>query len=89
MQTPLAECKCQCLKDDIVLATVFRAGLPLHQGFLNVFDRAENAFVSAYRYFKDKERREVAVHVEYMVSPDLTGKTLILVDPMLAKGYSL
>ena len=89
VQTPLAECKCQCLKDDIVLATVFRAGLPLHQGFLNVFDRAENAFVSAYRYFKDKERREVAVHVEYMVSPDLTGKTLILVDPMLAKGYSL
>ena len=89
VQTPLAECKCQCLADDIVLATIFRAGLPLHQGFLNVFDKAENAFVSAFRYYKDKECREVGVHVEYMASPDLTGKTLIIVDPMLAKGYSL
>ena len=89
MQTPLAECKCQCLADDIVLATIFRAGLPLHQGFLNVFDKAENGFVSAYRYYKDKECREVGVHVEYMASPDLTGKTLIIVDPMLAKGFSL
>ena len=89
VQTPLAECKCQCLADDIVLATIFRAGLPLHQGFLNVFDKAENGFVSAYRYYKDKECREVGVHVEYMASPDLTGKTLIIVDPMLAKGFSL
>lgn len=89
VQTPLAECKCQCLAEDIVLATIFRAGLPLHQGFLNVFDKAENAFVSAYRYYKDRECREVGVHVEYMASPDLTGKTLIIVDPMLAKGYSL
>lgn len=89
VQTPLAPCKCQCLADDIVLATIFRAGLPLHQGFLNVFDKAENAFVSAFRYYKDKECREVGVHVEYMASPDLTGKTLIIVDPMLAKGFSL
>ena len=89
VQTPLAECKCQCLAECIVLATIFRAGLPLHQGFLGVFDKAENAFVSAYRYYKDKECREVGVHVEYMASPDLTGKTLIVVDPMLAKGYSL
>ena len=89
VQTPLAPCQCQCLAEEIVLATIFRAGLPLHQGFLNVFDKAENAFVSAYRYYKDKECREVGVHVEYMASPDLTGKTLIVVDPMLAKGYSL
>ncbi len=89
VQTPLAPCKCQCLSESIVLATIFRAGLPLHQGFLNVFDKAENAFVSAYRYYKDKECREVGVHVEYMASPDLKGKTLIIVDPMLAKGYSL
>lgn len=89
VQTPLAPCKCQCLAENIVLATIFRAGLPLHQGFLNVFDKAENGFVSAYRYYKDKECREVGVHVEYMASPDLTGKTLIIVDPMLAKGYSL
>jgi len=89
VQTPLAECKCQCLSEDLVLATIFRAGLPFHQGFLNVFDRAENGFVSAFRYYKDKECKEVGVHVEYMVSPDLTDKTLIIVDPMLAKGYSL
>lgn len=89
IQTPLAQCQCQCLSEEIVLATIFRAGLPLHQGFLNVFDKAENAFVSAFRYYKDKECREVGVHVEYMASPDLNGKTLILVDPMLAKGYSL
>ena len=89
VQTPLAPCKCQCLADDIVLATIFRAGLPLHQGFLNVFDKAENAFVSAFRYYKDKECREVGVHVEYMASPDLTGKTLIVADPMLAKGHSM
>ena len=89
VQTPLAECQCQRVADDIVLATILRAGLPLHQGFLNVFDKAENGFVSAFRYYKDRECREVGVHVEYMASPDLTGKTLIIVDPMLAKGYSL
>lgn len=89
VQTPLAPCKCRCLAEDIVLATIFRAGLPMHQGFLNIFDKAENGFVSAYRYYKDKECREVGVHVEYMASPDLTGKTLIVADPMLAKGYSL
>ncbi|MBP5394009.1 MAG: uracil phosphoribosyltransferase [Bacteroidaceae bacterium] len=89
IQTPLSPCKCQCIADDIVLATIFRAGLPLHLGFLNVFDKAECGFVSAYRYYKDKECSEVGVHVEYMASPDLTGKTLIIVDPMLAKGYSL
>lgn len=89
VQTPLAPCQCKCLSESIVLATIFRAGLPLHQGFLSVFDKAENAFVSAFRYYKDKECREVGVHVEYMASPDLTGKTLIIADPILAKGYSL
>ena len=89
VKTPLAPCKCKCIAEGIVLATIFRAGLPLHQGFLNVFDNAENGFVSAFRYYKDKECREVGVHVEYMASPDLTGKTLIIVDPMLAKGFSL
>ena len=89
VETPLAPCRCQCLAEHIVLGTIFRAGLPHHQGFLEVFDKAENAFVSAYRYYKDKECREVGVHVEYMASPDLTGKTLIVADPMLAKGYSL
>lgn len=89
IQTPLAEHQSFCLENQVVLATIFRAGLPLHQGFLNYFDRAENGFVSAYRYYKDKECREVGVHIEYMASPDLTDKTLIVVDPMLAKGASL
>ena len=89
VQTPLAECKCQCLAECIVLATIFRAGLPLHQGFLGVFDKAENAFVSAYRYYKDKECEQVGIKIEYIASPDLTGKTLIIADPMLATGGSM
>ena len=63
--------------------------LTLHTGFLNVFDRAGNAFVSAYRYYKDKECRTVDVHIEYIATPDLSGKTLLLVDPMLATGESM
>lgn len=89
VQTPLGVATANTPDDSIVLATVFRAGLPLHQGFLNVFDHAENAFVSAYRYYKDDGCREVGVHVEYIASPNLDGKTLVLVDPMLATGDSL
>ena len=86
VQTPLGIAPVSTFDDDVVIATVFRAGLPLHAGFLNVFDRADNAFVSAYRYYKDKECRTVDVHIEYIATPDLTGKTLLLVDPMLATG---
>lgn len=89
VQTPLGVATANTPDDSIVLATVFRAGLPLHQGFLNVFDHAENAFVSAYRYYKDDSCQEVGVHVEYIASPNLDGKTLVLVDPMLATGESL
>ena len=89
LTTPLAQCQVRCCTDQIVLGTVFRAGLPLHQGFLNIFDRAENAFVSAYRYYKDKECRQVDVHIEYIATPLLEGKTLLLVDPMLATGESM
>ena len=89
VQTPRGVATANTPDDSIVLATVFRAGLPLHQGFLNVFDHAENAFVSAYRYYKDDGCREVGVHVEYIASPNLDGKTLVLVDPMLATGESL
>ena len=89
VQTPLGVATANTPDDSIVLATVFRAGLPLHQGFLNVFDHAENAFVSAYRFYKDDGCREVGVHVEYIASPNLDGKTLVLVDPMLATGDSL
>ena len=69
------------------LATIFRAGVPFHQGFLNFFDRAENAFVSAYRKYKEKENFDVCI--EYLASPSLEGKTLILCDPMLATGASM
>ena len=89
VQTPLDVATVNTHDDEIVLATVFRAGLPLHQGFINIFDRAENAFVSAYRYYEDKESTKVGIKTEYMASPDLNGKTLILVDPMLATGGSI
>lgn len=89
IQTPLGVSAASTPDDELVIGTVFRAGLPLHAGFLNVFDRAGNAFVSAYRYYKDKECRQLDVKIEYMASPDLSGKTLLLVDPMLATGESL
>lgn len=90
VETPLASAKVKvpCL-DGIVLGTVFRAGLPFHQGFLETFDNADNAFVSAYRYYRDKECSEVGVKIEYIASPPLDGKTLIIVDPMLATGESM
>lgn len=89
VETPLGVASSSTPDDQLVVGTVFRAGLPLHTGFLNVFDRADNAFVSAYRYYKDKECRQLDVHVEYIATPDLTGKTLLLVDPMLATGESM
>lgn len=89
VQTPLAMAKAYTHDDDIVLATVFRAGLPFHQGFLDVFDHAGNAFVSAYRYYLDEKHENVGIKVEYLAAPDLTDKTLVIVDPMLATGGSL
>lgn len=88
VKTPLGTCICREPADDIVLATILRAGLPFHHGFLNYFDRAENAFVSAYRKYKEKGDT-FDVLVEYLASPRLEGKTLILVDPMLATGSSM
>jgi len=89
VQTPLGVAQCNTPDDQLVIGTVFRAGLPMHRGFLNVFDRAGNSFVSAYRYYKDKECHEVDVHVEYIATPALNNKTLLLVDPMLATGESM
>jgi uracil phosphoribosyltransferase len=86
VKTPLGEHVTKEIKDNLVIATILRAGLPMHQGFLNYFDRAENAFVSAYRKYTDKLHFDV--HIEYISSPDITGKTLLLVDPMLATGSS-
>lgn len=89
VHTPLGIAPVLTPDDDVVVATIFRAGLPFHQGFLDVFDNAGNAFVSAYRYYKDKECEQVGIKIEYIASPDLTGKTLIIADPMLATGGSM
>lgn len=89
IQTPLDKCVCQDIKSQVVLATILRAGLPLHEGFLKFFDRAENAFVSAYRRYREKGADEFDVVVEYLASPNIEGKTLLLVDPMLATGSSM
>lgn len=86
IQTPNSEAAQSLPADGIVLGTILRAGLPLHTGFHNYFDRAENAFVSAFRKYTSKN--EFDVIVEYLASPRLDGKTLILVDPMLATGIS-
>ena len=87
VQTPLGIAKVPVIQDQIVLATVLRAGLPLHMGFLNMFDHAENAFLSAYR--RVNEKGELEIVSEYLAAPNLDGKTMILVDPMLATGMSM
>ena len=86
--TPLGKCICQEPAEQIVLATILRAGLPFHHGFLSYFDHAENAFVSAYRRYKEKGDT-FDVLIEYLASSSIEGKTLILVDPMLATGSSM
>lgn len=88
IRTPLGKCVCKEPVDQVVLATILRAGLPFHHGFLSYFDQAENAFVSAYRRYREKGDTFDIV-VEYMATPDIEGKTLILVDPMLATGSSM
>lgn len=87
VETPLGVAKMRTSDDQLVLGTILRAGLPFHKGFLDYFDYAENAFVSAYRKYKDALKFDI--HVEYIASPDLNGKTLILTDPMLATGGSM
>jgi uracil phosphoribosyltransferase len=87
VQTPLGIAPVNTISDQLVLATILRAGLPLHQGFLNIFDRAENAFLSAYR--RVNEKGELEIVAEYMAAPSVDGKTLIVVDPMLATGMSM
>ena len=85
--TPLGISTESLMKEKPVLATILRAGLPLHQGLLNYFDSSDNAFISAYR--KHKKGGDFEIKIEYMASPDLDGKTLILCDPMLASGSSM
>jgi uracil phosphoribosyltransferase len=85
--TPLGVKKTHQIKTPILLAAILRAALPVHQGLLNYFDKAENAFISAYRrHHKDNT---FDIHIEYLSSPDIDGKTLILCDPMLATGSSM
>lgn len=87
VETPLGIAAVESINDKIVIATILRAGLPFHQGFLNYFDDAENGFVSAYR--KSRPDGSFIVEVEYVSTSSLAGKTLILVDPMLTTGTSL
>lgn len=87
IQTPLGIAPVNTPDNQIVISTILRAGLPFHQGFLNYFDQAENAFVSAYRKYKDALKFEI--NIEYIASPRIAGKTLIITDPMLATGSSL
>ena len=87
VQTPLGYASVFTIDDQLVCSTILRAGLPFHHGFLNYFDQAENAFVSAYRKYKDALKFEI--NIEYIASPSIEGKTLIITDPMLASGSSL
>jgi uracil phosphoribosyltransferase len=86
--TPLGMASMRVPKAYPVLATIMRAGIPLHQGLLNYFDHADSAFVSAYRKHK-KGQEDFTIEVEYLSSPDLAGKVLVLADPMLATGSSM
>lgn len=87
VQTPLGIAACKTLKEQPVLTTILRAGLPLHNGLLRIFDKADNAFISAYR--KHKIDGSFEISMEYMSSPDLDDRIIILSDPMLATGSSL
>ncbi len=88
VQSPLAIANTYLLTNQPVLVAILRASLPFHQGFLNVFDQAENAFIGAYRG-KHRPDETFDIQMDYLASPDLTDKTIILIDPMLATGKSL
>jgi len=85
--TPLGDSQCKVLKSQPVIATILRAGLPMHAGMLNFFDQAENAFISAYR--KPHKNGSFTIQIEYASCPDLDNKILLLSDPMLATGASM
>lgn len=85
--TPLGSAEVPVLKNYPVIIPVLRAGLPMHRGLLNIFDKSESAFISAYR--KVEKNEKFVIKVEYVSSPDLAGKTIILADPMMATGASI
>lgn len=87
VETPLGEAEVSLPADEVVLAAILRSGLPMHQGFLNYFDTSKSAFVAAYRHYgKDGSFR---IDIESLTAPELAGRTLILIDPMLATGQSI
>ncbi|NEV93574.1 uracil phosphoribosyltransferase [Psychroflexus sp. YR1-1] len=88
-QTPLSSARFNELTENIVVCSILRAGIPLHNGVLNYFDEADNAFVSAFRKKTTTSEEDFEIVVEYLASPGLEGKTLVLVDPMLATGLSM
>ena len=88
IETPLGLCEMNVMDNDIVLCSILRAGVPLHNGLLTYFDNAQNAFISAYRQHH-KKPDSFEIIVEYLACPSLENKTLILADPMLATGQSL
>lgn len=88
VQTPLGVKKTTALEDHVVLCSILRAGLALHTGFMNIFDNAENGFVSAYRHHPNNDDY-FDILVEYQAAPSFENKTLILIDPMLATGQSI
>ncbi len=85
--TPLATAKVATSDSRLVISTILRAGLPLHEGILDVFDEAENAFIAAFRKYDKGD--EFHINIEYCTCPDLTGKTLVIADTMLATGSSI
>jgi len=88
VETPFGHKTVLMPQNNLVLCSVLRAGLPLHQGLLNYYDKAENAFISAYRHHRDNQDA-FEVIVKYLAAPSLTNKTLVLTDPMLATGKTL
>lgn len=89
VETPLQMTTIDCLKDEIVLATILRAGIPFFEGFLECFDKADCAFLSAKRVYADEAHTQIKIECGYKATPALDGKTLIIVDPMLATGGSM
>ena len=87
VSSPLGISSVQVVKESPVLATILRAGLPLHEGLLNIFDKSDNCFISAYR--KHRTEEDFDIEIEYLSSPSLQGKTVILADTMLATGSSI
>lgn len=87
VQTPLGIANCKTVQSQPVLATILRAGLPMHKGLLNIFDRSDSAFLTAFR--KSNSSGGFSIQIEYLSTPDLTDKTVIMIDPMLATGLSM